>query len=109
MKTMKKVLFAGLLMISMASYANEKFASKDGNVTIIQDEETVNVSILNTKNASYQLFIYSEDGTLVYKGWLGSDVSLGKAFNFQTALEGTYTFKLVSKEGASFEQDVKIG
>lgn len=110
MKTMKNVLLTGLLMISMASLANnEKFINKDGNVTITSENEVVQVSVLNTKNASYQIFIYSEDGTLVFKGRLGSEITLGKAFDFQTAQKGVYTFKLVTNAGASFEQDIKIG
>lgn len=109
MKTIKNVMLAGLLMIGMAANANERFATKDGNVTITKENEVVNVSILNTQNATYQLIITSEDGAVVYKGWLGNNLSLGKAFDFQTAEEGTYTFKLVSKNGASFEQDIKIG
>lgn len=109
MNTLKNVMLAGLLMIGVAANAKERFATKDGIVTITKNNEVVNVSILNTKNASYKLVIYSEDGSVVYKGWLGDDLSLGKVFDFQTAEEGTYVFKFVSKSGAEFEQDVKIG
>ncbi len=110
MKTIKNVMLTGLLMISMASFANNvKFINKDGNVTITSQNEMVQVSVLNTKNASYQLLIFSEDGTLVYKGRLGSDLTIGKAFDFQTAQKGVYTFKLVTNAGATFEQDIKIG
>ena len=109
MKTIKNVMLAGLLMIGVAVNANERFATKDGYVTITQEKEVVNVSILNTKNATYKLIIKSEEGAIVYKGWLGDNLSLGKAFDFQTAPAGTYTFKLVSQDGASFEQEVKIG
>lgn len=109
MKTIKNVVLTGMLMISMASFANDNFYNKDGNVTISQQDEIVQVSILNTMNASYQLYIYSEEGTLIYKGRLGSNISLGKAFDFQTAQKGTYTFKLVTNAGATFVQDVKIG
>ncbi len=109
MKTIKNIMLAGLLMIGAAANANERFATKDGNVTITQEKEVVNVSILNTMNATYKLIITSEDGAVVYKGWLGDNLSIGKAFDFQTAPEGTYTFKLVSQNGASFEQDIKIG
>ena len=109
MKTIKNVMLAGLLMIGMAANANERFATKDGYVTITTENEVVHVSVLNTMNASYKLIILNEWGTIVYKGWLGDDLSLGKAFDFQTARKGTYTFKVVSKNGASFEQEVKIG
>ena len=109
MKTIKNVMLAGLLMIGMATNASERFAIKDGIITITENNEVVNVSILNTKNATYKLIIFSEDGSIVYKGWLGDDLSLGKVFDFQTAQEGTYVFKLVSKSGAEFEQEVKIG
>ncbi|HPF10601.1 MAG TPA: hypothetical protein PKW08_04780 [Flavobacteriaceae bacterium] len=110
MKTLKNVMLAGLFAMTMNSYANNvPVFDIDGNVTISQEADKVQVSILNTANVTYQLIIYSEDGTLVYKGWLGNAVSLGRAFDFQTAQKGTYTFKLISKEGALFEQDVKIG
>lgn len=109
MRTIKNVVLTGMLMISMASFAHDNFYNKDGNVTISKQNEMVQVSILNTMNASYQLYIYSEEGTLIYKGRLGSNISLGKAFDFQTAQEGTYTFKLVTNAGATFVQDVKIG
>ncbi|MEZ4874725.1 MAG: hypothetical protein R2793_04575 [Flavobacteriaceae bacterium] len=110
MKTMKNVLLTGLLMISlMATASNEKGAPKVGNVTITEQNETVAVSVLNTQNATYTLFIYSEDGTMVFKSTLGSHTTLGKAFNFQTAQEGVYTFKLVTNAGETFVKDIKIG
>ena len=83
MKTIKNVLLTGLFMISMAAMANnEKVTTKEGNVTITEENETVAVSVLNTNNASYQLFIYSNNGDLVFKGKLGDQASLGKAFDF---------------------------
>ena len=109
MKTIKNVLLTSLVLISMVAVANnEKVTFNDGNVTISQENETLTVSVLNTQNATYRLFIYSEDGTLVFKSNLGSDASLGKAFNFQTAQKGMYTFKLVTNAGETFVQDVRI-
>ena len=109
MKTMKNVMLAGLFVLTLSAFANnEKVTTKDGNVTITQDNETIAVSVLNTQNAHYKLFIYSEEGTLVFKGILGSETSLGKAFDFQTAEQGTYTFKVVSNNGETFEQDIEI-
>lgn len=109
MKTMKNVMLASLFVLSMSAFANnEKVTTKDGNVTITQENETIAVSVLNTKNATYKLFIYSEDGTLVFKGKLGSSASIGKAFDFQTAQKGTYTFTLVNNTGETFVKDIKI-
>ncbi|MEZ4859367.1 MAG: hypothetical protein R2781_11210 [Flavobacteriaceae bacterium] len=109
MKTMKNVMLASLFVLSMSAFANyEKVTTKEGNVTITQENETIAVSVLNTQNATYKLFIYSEDGTLVFKSNLGSEASMGKAFDFQTAQRGTYTFKLVTNAGETFVKDVKI-
>ena len=109
MKTIKNALFTGLLMISMLAVANtENGIVNEGNVTISQQNETLTLSVLNTKKESYKLFIYSEDGTMVFKSNLGSDTSLGKAFNFQTAQKGMYTFKLVTNAGETFVKDVRI-
>ncbi|MEZ4779232.1 MAG: hypothetical protein R2786_07585 [Flavobacteriaceae bacterium] len=102
MKTIKNVLFTGLVLFSMVVVANNE------KITITQENETIAVSVLNTQNATYKLFIYSEDGTLVFKGNLGSNASLGKAFNFQTAQKGTYTFKLVTNAGETFVKDIEI-
>ena len=109
MKTMKNVMLASLFVLSVSAFANnEKVTTKDGNVTITQENETIAVSVLNTENAAYKLFIYSEDGTLVFKGKLGSNASIGKAFDFQTAQKGIYTFKLVTNAGETFVKDIKI-
>ena len=102
MKTIKNVLLTGLFMISMAAMANnEKVENvvleskpQEGNVTITEENETVAVSVLNTNNASYQLFIYSNNGDLVFKGKLGDQASLGKAFDFKTA---EYMASIVNK------------
>ncbi len=110
MKTVKNILFIGLVTLSMVSFANnERITNKEGNVTITQNSSQVEVSVLNTENAKYQLFIYSENGDLVFKGTLGKEVSLGKAFDFKTAENGVYTFKVVSNTGAKVEKEVKIG
>lgn len=109
MKTIKNVLLTSLMMISMVALANhEKGSVSEGNVTITQEKETLTISVLNTQNATYKLFIYSEDGTMVFKSNLGSEASLGKAFNFQTAQKGIYTFKLVTNAGETFVKDVRI-
>ena len=102
MKTIKNVLLIGLVFFSMVALANNE------KVTITQENETIAVSVLNTQNATYKLFIYSEDGTMVFKSNLGSNASLGKAFNFQTAQKGTYTFKLVTNAGETFVKDIEI-
>lgn len=102
-------MLASLFVLSMSAFANnEKVTTKDGNVTITQENETIAVSVLNTENATYKLFIYSEDGTLVFKGKLGNNASIGKAFDFQTAQKGIYTFKLVTNVGETFVKDIKI-
>ena len=48
MKTMKNVMLASLFVLSVSAFANnEKVTTKDGNVTITQENETIAVSVLN--------------------------------------------------------------
>ena len=49
MKTMKNVMLAGLFVLTLSAFANnEKVTTKEGNVTITQNNETIAVSVLNT-------------------------------------------------------------
>lgn len=111
MKRVKRILVAFALTISMASMANDTkvISGNDGEITITENNELVKVSVLNTTASSYRLVIYSQDGEVMYRGTLGNDQSLGRWFDFKNAPEGTYKFKLVSKDGEIFSYKVKTG
>ncbi len=67
MKNLKNVLLTGMILFTVAATATNEKITSDGNVTITHEDEKVEVSVLNMQNETYQLFIYSEDGTLVLK------------------------------------------
>ena len=111
MKTVKTIITAFMLLTFMANYANDKkvITSSNGEVTIINENELVQVSILNTNNATYTLAVYSEGGELLYKEKLGNAASLVKTFDFKTSEVGTYKFLLKSGEGEITSYKVKTG
>lgn len=110
MKTLKNFITVLVLTFSLTSFAtNGDNVTTEENVTITNTSNTVAISILNTENNSYKLYIYSENGDLVFKSLLGSKTSLGQAFDFNTAEAGTYIFKVVSDEGTITNQKVVIG
>lgn len=108
MKTLRNFIALVGLLVSFSGFANTEEVVAEDNVTIVTEASTVAVSILNTNHASYQLYIYSEAGDLVFKSRLGSETSLGQAFDFKTAEKGTYTFKVVSNSGTKFEKEIVI-
>ena len=82
------------------------------NITNLVGEiknETVDISILNTQNNTYSLYIYNPNGELVFKQSLGSDTSLGKRFNFEWAHKGDYKFTFVTNQGERSSYLVKTG
>ncbi|MEL6812249.1 MAG: hypothetical protein AAFP76_13045 [Bacteroidota bacterium] len=101
MKTVKRILVALTLLFSLTGYANEikVITSDDGNVTIAEKNQLVQVSVLNVEKSNYKIFVYSPNGELLYQGKMGSETSLGKAFDFGKAEAGTYRFKLVDSAG----------
>lgn len=109
MKTIKNVLAASLLMITMGAFATNDKVIVAENVTITKAQEKVSISVLNTQHEDFTLFIYSASGDLVFKGNLGTEVSLGKSFDFSNAASGLYTFKVVSAKGTSTRKSIKIG
>jgi len=108
MKTLRNFIILTGLLVSFSGFATTEEVVNEDNVTIVNEANTVAVSILNTNQASYQLYIYSEAGDLVFKSRLGSKTSLGKAFDFETAEKGSYTFKVVSNGVTKFEKEIVI-
>lgn len=111
MKTVKRILMAGMLAISMNMLANEDkmITVNSGEVTITQDDRQVDVSILNTRENNYTLYIYNPNGEVVFKEELGNNVSLGKRFDFNSALKGKYTFTFITDAGERNSYTVKTG
>ncbi|MBT8263319.1 MAG: hypothetical protein KJO05_10880 [Bacteroidia bacterium] len=112
MKTIKRILLAGLLVVSVSAYANNEkiIAVNNGDVTITKEENRqVDVSILNTENYSYTLYIYNPNGELVFKEKLGNEASLGRRFDFNSALKGNYKFTFVTDSGNKTTHIVKAG
>jgi hypothetical protein len=111
MKTIKRILMAGMLVMSLSASANEErsIAFKSGDVTITKENRQVDVSILNTEKNTYTLYIYNPNGDRVFKERLGNDASLGKRFNFASALKGIYTFTFVTDAGEKSSYTVKAG
>jgi flagellar hook assembly protein FlgD len=109
MKTIKRILMAGMLVISLSALANEEKVITSGDVTITQDETRVDVSILNTQENTYTLYIYNPNGELVFKERLGNETSLGKRFDFDSALKGNYKFTFVTGNGERTSYTVRTG
>lgn len=111
MKTIKNVLLAGLLMITAVAAANDikVVTTEGGNVTITENDKKVSVSVLNTFETAYQLFIYDTKGNLMYHGDLGAETSIGAIFDFEGAKRGNYTFTLVNEENERQSYSIKTG
>jgi hypothetical protein len=111
MKTVKRILMAGMLVMSLSVNANEGrvIAVNDGEVTITNEDRQVEVSILNTQKNTYTLYIYNPNGEQVFKGRLGNEASIGKRFDFESALKGKYTFTFVTDAGDKSSYTVKAG
>ena len=111
MKTVKTIITAFMLLTFMANYANDGkvISSTRGEITITEENELVQVSILNTNNTNYTLAVYSEYGELLYKEALGNAKSLGKTFDFKNSTVGTYKFMLIDGEGKVSSYKVKTG
>lgn len=101
MKTIKRTIWMAALMVSMAATANNEKGPK--NITVNYDSTTVSVSVLNKQGNTYKVYIYNQDGTMVYNAFLGSKLSLGRQFNFENAPKGTYKIKVVSNEGTAYD------
>ncbi|KAA3622528.1 MAG: hypothetical protein DWP94_08055 [Flavobacterium sp.] len=111
MKTIKRILMAGTLVATLSATANNDklIVGNNSDVTITNSNETVDISILNTQNNTYTLYIYNPNGELVFKQSLGNDASLGKRFNFEWAHKGDYTFTFVTNQGERSSYQVKTG
>jgi hypothetical protein len=112
MKTIKRILMAGMLVVSLSVNANEvrEITVKSSDVTIAKKENhQVEVSILNTEKIAYTLYIYNPNGELVFKEKLGNEASLGKRFDFESALRGNYKFTFVTNNGDKTSYTVKAG
>ncbi|MBX2828262.1 MAG: hypothetical protein KTR22_08870 [Flavobacteriaceae bacterium] len=111
MKTIKRIFVAIAFMSAMAGYANDTkvINGEDATISIVEENKTVQVSILNTQNTSYTLTIYSDTGDLVFEGTLGNDMSLGKVFDFANAEQGNYKFKFVSSNGETHLYTIETG
>lgn len=112
MKTLKNILVGiALIATTVGVHANDAriIVSEENNVTITEENDLVEVSVLNTQQEMFQLLIISPEGKIVFDGFLGNEASLGKQFDFNSAAAGTYKFKFVTGNGASFSYDVTAG
>ncbi len=111
MKTMKKVLAFAILMLGLTAMANsvKVITEKDDNVTITKVNQLVQVSVLNMEEETYNLAIYNNAGDMVFEDKLGSDLSLGKQFDFNKAPKGEYTFVFTTNNGEELSYSVKAG
>lgn len=101
----KRVITAVALTLSMAATAN-----KDVNpISVQEDSKMVRVSVLNTANETFKVYVYNDQGEIVYKSFLGDAASLGQQFDFSDAPNGEYTFKLVSNSGEEYSYSVNTG
>lgn len=101
----KRVITAVALTLSMAATAN-----KDVNpISVQEDSKMVRVSVLNTANETFKVYVYNDQGEIVYKSFLGDAASLGQQFDFSDAPKGEYTFKLVSNSGEEYSYSVNTG
>ena len=102
----KRVITVVALMVSIAAAANN---NNPLPVSIQQDAEVVRVSVLNTENATYKVYVYNEQGEIINKSFLGNAVSLGQQFDFSDAPKGEYTFKLIAENGKTYSYSVNTG
>ena len=111
MKTVKRILVALTMTLTLAMNANTErvISSREGEVTITEDRQLVQLSILNTQQSNYTLTIYGPNGQEIYEGSLGSDNSLGQQFDFSNSVNGTYTFVLTNDAGAVSTYKIKTG
>jgi hypothetical protein len=111
MKTIKRMLIAGMLTATLTAVANEDkiVTSNADNVTITKNDGQVQISILNRNRTTFTLYIYNPNGELVFKDVLGNDTSLGKEFDFSSAIKGKYVFTLVNADGEKTFHTVKAG
>lgn len=111
MKSIQKMLVALAMMVSFAGFSNDSrvITSKDGDVTIVAKDRMVEVSVLNTAQTNYSLTIFSPAGEVLFEGELGNDNSLGRVFDFNSAMNGTYTFLFTSEDGSVNRYRVNTG
>lgn len=111
MKTVKRILVALAVTFTLAMNANTErvITSKEGEVTITENHQLVQLSVLNTLESNYTLTIYGPGGQEIYQGNLGNNNSLGQQFDFRTAVNGTYTFVLTNDNGAVSSHKIKTG
>ncbi|PQB04527.1 hypothetical protein [Aureitalea marina] len=111
MKTVKRILVALAVTCTLAMNANTErvITSKEGEVTITEDRQMVQLSVLNTQESNYTLVIYAPNGQQMYEGELGSANSIGQQFDFTNSVNGTYTFVLTSDAGAVNTYKIKTG
>ena len=111
MKTVRNLLVATAFMVTLSTMATDGkvITGEKHTVTITENKEIVDVSILNTDNQDYTLYIINPNGELVFSGKLGNDSSLVKRFDFKGAIEGNYTFKFKTNVGDNFTYNLKTG
>jgi len=111
MKTVQNFLVAIAVMTGMAVQANDNkvISGNEEGVTITKENKQVQISVLNTEEATYNISVYSPVGDLLYEGVLGNDTSLGKVFNFSDAEYGTYRIELSNENGGVSTYNVKAG
>lgn len=111
MNKVRNTMIAGLLMLTVSAMASDGkvISSEERDVTITENNEMVNISILNTENSDYSLYIINPNGEVVFKGKLGNDTSLVKRFDFKGAIKGNYTFKFKTSSGENFVYTLRTG
>ena len=109
MNSFKLFCLGCIALVHSTSFANTSRNPLEDLFSVSEDSGFVQVSVLNQTQESYELIIYQIEGTIVYKGRLGHEISLGKTFDFSNAVEGTYNFKFVSENGSKVVKSIKIG
>lgn len=104
----KNVFTAAALMVSVAATANTTNPVEDP-VTIQEEANMVSLSVLNTAQKTYKVYVYNEEGEIIYKSILGRATSLGQQFDFSDVPAGEYTFKLITNGGESYSYSVNTG
>lgn len=108
MNKMKRVMATAALMVSLAATANNGNDNEPG-VSIQENQNMVRMSILNTNQQTFKVYVYNDLGEIIHKSFLGDAASLGQQFDFSDAPAGEYTFKLVANSGETFSYSVETG
>lgn len=111
MKNLKKTVLMLALTISLGAQATEGNDKVLGNqnLTIVDNNNAVSVSILNNNSAVYTLIVTDSYGEIMYREQLGNALVIGKQFDFNTARKDRYNFTFVTQDGERETYKVFLG